>query len=309
MQDMVRPESPYAGRLWGVEYGCRTCVVYSEQDLSCYWELAQPGQWRRHPQAVSEHIADALAVGVNVLTYATNREPKGKEQSFVLPLDEEDIDGKTSRGVIEIAKLRHGGGCNDAPGALVNLLRTASQGEAKLRVRSAPEMINISSENLFRYHMVFMHGRHEFGLTPAEREKLHQYIERGGTLLADSICASKSFTAAFRREIAAALPGKSLERIPPDDPIFTNAYGGYDVRQVSLRDPEAVGENQPVAARIRQAQPQLEGIKIDGRWAVIFSPFDISCALESHEAIGCRGYTQEDAARLALNVLLYSLNQ
>ena len=53
MQDMVRPDSPYVGRLWGVEYGCRTCVVYSEQDLSCYWELAQPGQWRRHPPAVS----------------------------------------------------------------------------------------------------------------------------------------------------------------------------------------------------------------------------------------------------------------
>ena len=49
MQDIVRPDSPYAGRLWGVEYGCRTCVVYSDQDLSCYWELAQPGQWRRYP--------------------------------------------------------------------------------------------------------------------------------------------------------------------------------------------------------------------------------------------------------------------
>ena len=36
---------------------------------------------------------------------------------------------------------------------------------------------------------------------------------------------------------------------------------------------------------------------------------DISCALESHEAIGCRGYTQQDAARIGLNVLLYSLNQ
>ena len=136
----------------------------------------------------------------------------------------------------------------------MNLLRTASQGEAQLRVRTAPELINISSENLFRYHLVFMHGRHEFGLTPAEREKLHDYIERGGTLLADSICASKSFTAAFRREIAAALPGKSLERIPPDDPLFTESYGGYDVRQVSLRDPEAVGDNQPVAARIRQVR-------------------------------------------------------
>jgi Domain of unknown function (DUF4159) len=309
MQDMVRPESPYVGRLWGVEYGCRTCVIYSDQDLSCYWELAQPGQWREHPPAVAEHIADALAVGVNVLTYATNREPKGKEQSFVTPLEDDEVDAKTSRGVIEIAKLSHGGGCNDAPGALVNLLRTASQGELKLRVRTASEMITISDEDLFRYHLVFMHGRHDFRLTPAERKQLHEYLERGGTLLADAICASRPFAAAFRREITAALPGKSLERIPADDPIFTSSYGGYDVRTVAMRDPEAVGENQPIAARIRQMEPQLEGINIDGHWAVIFSPFDISCALESHEAIGCRGYTQQDAARLGLNVLVYSLNQ
>jgi hypothetical protein len=309
MQDMVRPESPYAGRLWGVEYGCRTCVIYSDQDLSCYWELAQPGQWQQHPAAVAEHIADALAIGVNVLTYATNREPKGKEQSFVTPLEDDEVDPKTSRGIIEIAKLRHGGGCNDAPGALVNLLRTASQGELKLRVRTASEMVNISDENLFRYHLVFMHGRHDFRLTPAERKQLHEYIQRGGTLMADAICASRSFAAAFRREIAAALPDQKLEPIPPEDPIFTSSFGGYDVRTVSMRDPEAVGENQPVAARIRQVNPQLEGINIDGRWAVIFSPYDISCALESHEAIGCRGYTQEDAARLGLNMLLYSLNQ
>jgi len=30
---------------------------------------------------------------------------------------------------------------------------------------------------------------------------------------------------------------------------------------------------------------------------------------ESHEALACRGYTQADAARIGLNVLLYSLNQ
>jgi hypothetical protein len=27
------------------------------------------------------------------------------------------------------------------------------------------------------------------------------------------------------------------------------------------------------------------------------------------EVVGCRGYTQQDAARIGLNVLLYSLNQ
>jgi hypothetical protein len=310
MQDMVRPDSPYAGRLWGVEYGCRTCVVYSDQDLSCYWELAQPGRWSQYPEPVTQHIADALAIGVNVLTYATNREPKGKEQNFLTPLDDGEVASATGpRGVIEIAKLRHGGGCNDAPGALVNLLRAASQGEPRLAIRTAPELINISDEALFRYHLVFMHGRHEFRLTDAERSRLREYLERGGTLLADAICASRPFATAFRRELAAAIPGATFQRIPPDDPLFTTAYGGYDIRQVTLRDPQAASEEQPIAARVRQVEPQLEGIQLEGRWAAVFSPYDISCALESHEAIGCRGYTQQDAARIALNVLLYSLNQ
>jgi hypothetical protein len=178
-----------------------------------------------------------------------------------------------------------------------------------MQVRAAPELINISDKNLFRYHLVFMHGRHDFRLTDAERKQLREYLERGGTLLADAICASQPFTAALRRELAAAMPDHAITRIPIDEPLFTTANGGFDIRQVSLRDPQAAADNGPGAARIRQVEPQLEGIQIDGRWAVIFSPFDISCALESHEAIGCRGYTQEDAARIGLNVLLYSLNQ
>ena len=32
-------------------------------------------------------------------------------------------------------------------------------------------------------------------------------------------------------------------------------------------------------------------------------------ALERHEALECPGYTREDAARLALNAVLYSLHQ
>jgi hypothetical protein len=111
--------------------------------------------------------------------------------------------------------------------------------------------------------------------------------------------------------LAAALPGHAIERIPSDDPLFTSAYGGYDIRQVTLRDPESTAETsgRPLAARTRQIEPQLEGIRIDDRWAVIFSPYDISCALEEHEAVGCRGYTRADAARIGLNVLLYTMNQ
>jgi hypothetical protein len=307
VEELVRPESPYAGRLWTVEYGCRTCVVFSEIDLSCYWELYGRGRDVGLPAIIQQRLADANAVGVNVLAYATNREPKGKEASFVDLTDLASLDTSGSRGAIQIAKLQHGGGCNDAPGALMNLLRTAAQGELKLSISTTEYQLRADDKNLSRFIMAFMHGRHDFRFTPHEREMLKAYLEHGGTLFADSICASKEFAAAFRREIQLVLPEGELSRIPITDPIFTDAAGGFDVRQVSRRDPAEGPADQPLRARVRQVEPELEGIQIDGRWAVIFSPYDISCALEQHEALECRGYTREDAARIGLNVLMYTL--
>jgi len=42
---------------------------------------------------------------------------------------------------------------------------------------------------------------------------------------------------------------------------------------------------------------------------VVFSRYDLSCALERHDSLDCRGYTREDAARIGLNVVLYSVQQ
>ncbi len=190
MERLTRPESPYAGKLWAVEYGCRTCVVLCEEDLSCYWELNRPGRPDSYPPEVDERIDDALTIGINVLTYATNREPKGKEQSFVDDFAADPDNQLGGRGVIDVAKLRHGGGCDDAPGALANLLRAASQGQIKLRVSAGDRLISAGGEELFRHHMVFLHGRHDFRFTPAERNNLRTFLERGGTLLGDSICAA-----------------------------------------------------------------------------------------------------------------------
>ncbi len=309
MERLVRPESEYVGKLWAVEYGCRTCVVMCDADLSCYWELNRPGREEKYPAKIRERIEDATTIGLNVLAYATGREPKGKEQSLELAPPPDAISGAGDRGVFQIAKLSHGGGCDDAPGALVNLLRTAAQGDAKLRVEVDDTLIAIGDTKLFERPMAFMHGRHTFRLTPAERRSLKEYLERGGTLLADSICASSEFTAAFRKEIAAALPGAQLERIPADDPLLTRAFGGYDLERVELRDPQPTGDDEPLAARSKRVEPQLEGVRIGERWAVVFSPYDLSCALEQHVAIECRGYSKEDAARIGLNVMLYVINQ
>jgi len=124
--------------------------------------------------------------------------------------------------------------------------------------------------------------------------------------LADSICGSKEFSDAFRAEIEAILPAATLEEIPADDPLFTPAYGGFDIRRVTLRQPLA--GNGRLDAREQVITPKLEGLRIDDRWAVIFSPYDLSCALEKQNSLQCTGYGSDDAQRIALNLLLYSLN-
>jgi len=52
--------------------------------------------------------------------------------------------------------------------------------------------------------------------------------------------------------------------------------------------------------------PQLEGVKINGHWAIIYSKYGIGCALEQNHEAGCKGYTHADAVRIGINILIYS---
>jgi hypothetical protein len=55
--------------------------------------------------------------------------------------------------------------------------------------------------------------------------------------------------------------------------------------------------------------PQLEGIKIGNRWAVIYSKYDIGCALEKHQSSDCLGHDYESAVKLAGAAVLYALQR
>ena len=89
--------------------------------------------------------------------------------------------------------------------------------------------------------------------------------------------------------------------------FFSGEFGGENLASVAHREPRT-GDG-PLESHVRQGEPYLEGIKLGDRYAVIFSPFDLSCALENHESLECEGYTRKDAARIGLNVLLYSFHQ
>ena len=72
--------------------------------------------------------------------------------------------------------------------------------------------------------------------------------------------------------------------------------------------PREAGGDGPLGVRKRKIAPKLEGVRMGDRWAVIFSPYDLSCALEKQNSMECTGYGRDDAEKIALNVLLYSLH-
>jgi len=207
-----------------------------------------------------------------------------------------------------IPVLRQGGGSEDAPNSLMNLLRYVRQ-EVELRAMVEQREVAATSEGLFEYPVLFTHGRRAFRWNAAERKALADYIANGGFLFADAICASPEFAASFRAEMEALFPGQKLERIPVNHPLFTNEYSGFDLSQVTLNDPLLSQEGERLDARHLQTTPVLEGIQANGHYVVIFSPYDISCALESSTSLECKGYLKADAARIATNIILYAMGQ
>lgn len=301
-EEAVEPDVP----IWGIDVGCRTAVVYCPFDVSCYWELDRIGRVKPELAAVRESIEKARRIGINVLSYATGREVAFKNPAVVVPSTNGGA-SQFARGTLYVANVLHGGGSHAAPAALRKLLRHAAE-DVGVPVCPEPGEVRLEDENLFRYHLLYFHGRSAFELTANERRALCDYAKRGGTVLADAICSSTSFAESFRREMQLIFPSNSLEPIPANDAIWTPTYGGANVTAVSRRMKPVNSFQAAAAAEVTKAPPVVEAIRLEGRYAVIFSPLDISCALET-DPLGCTGYVRKDALLIAMNVLLYSLNQ
>lgn len=297
----------YLRPLYGIDACCRTSIVYCPRDLSCYWELNQEGRDTPYTAKVQAEIEACMRIGANVVTYATNRELKNKLDRPQFTLNR-IAPKQPERGVLYLPKLIYAGGGDEAPNALPNLLNVFRE-KAEIRVGVENRKLYATDPTLYDYPILFMHGRRAFRFTTAERSALAMFVERGGVILADAICASPEFSASFRREMSAIFPTHELARIPVGHPLFTRDFGGFDLNQVTMRDPQARSGDDPLKARLVQVSPLLEGLQIDDRISVIFSPLDISCAMENGSSLECKGYVKEDAARLAINVILYALQQ
>ncbi len=291
--------------IYGVQTCCRLGLVYVPYSLSCRWELNSPfGIRGQFNEQVQSDLDTATKVGLNVLAYATGKELKEKLDTVTILEDVADRT-PTDRGVFFLPKLRHNAGFDDAPQSIPNLIQWAYQSNP-FQLSSEKRIIDISPTSLEQYPVVYMHGRGSLKLSESQRKALQEYLKNGGFIFADAICADSQFTESFRREMQ-LITGEDLGTLDASHPLLSRDYYGFDIRSVQVIDPDTSGDS--IVSATRRIAPRLEAARVDGRVAVVFSPLDLSCALESRHSLQCRGYVREDAARIGINVILFALQQ
>jgi hypothetical protein len=283
--------------LEGIQMGCKTVLVYSPVALSGYWEAND---------RKSESGRKAFEIAANVIAYATGLEPPKPRLTGVEIFRGDSEREEIRRGFLKVAQLEHGGDWKPAPKAMRNLMSEARS--AGVDVVLETRDLAPSDPNLFDYRFMYMHGRRPFTITEAERKNLRFLLRNGGMLFADACCGSKAFDASFRtfmEELWSADKLK-LEPIPLDDPLLGKELNGTAINSVRCRRQGPDGRPEP---EYRDVAPALEGVKVNGRWVVVYSRYDIGCALEKHPSGDCLGHNYESAVRLGKAVVQYALSR
>jgi len=304
----VSPDAmPEGFWLYGLEACCRTSVVYSPVSLSCRWELSKPyGARPQYPKKVKEDLENAVKIGLNVVAYATGRELKDKLDA--IQIVQADMNRQSlERGSLSVAKILHSGGGDETPRSLANLLELYHR-ETKALVDTKTPKLSASSPELDKYPVAYIHGRNRFVFSEEELQGLRRHFENGGVVLGDAICGSTEFSESIRLEFGKIFKDATWRTLPPDHPLLLKeGPGGFDLRNVALIEPAAGGNN--LEAAKREGPVEIEALEWRGRILVLYSPNDLSCALESKHSLQCRGYTREDAFRIGMNMILYVLLQ
>ena len=149
------------------------------------------------------------------------------------------------------------------------------------------------------FPLLFMTGHYDFQFTPEEAEELANYVQRGGMMVASAAAGLKPFDTAFRREIKKVFPDAELIKLPPSHPIFT---GGWNALDRITYTPAALKDS-PLLE-----YPEFYGLFIDGRLAILYTPYDLMSGVNRESNAYAKGVTPDDAMRLAINIVTYALS-
>ncbi|MCE9591985.1 MAG: DUF4159 domain-containing protein [Planctomycetes bacterium] len=152
--------------------------------------------------------------------------------------------------------------------------------------------VRMDSQELFSHPFAILTGEGDFTFTDADRDNLKRYLLSGGFLLASAGCSSQPWNTSLQGEVRRMFPDAKLTPLAADHPVFhtvydvtTSAYKSGDLRL-----------------------PVLQGLEIDGRIVLIWSPDGLNDTANAGPNCCCCGGNEVKAAKkINVNILAYAL--
>ena len=195
-------------------------------------------------------------------------------------------------GLFQIARLKYNGGgdwYND-PSAEVNLLNFINE-NTTIKVDPEYVFVDISSNDIFSYPMLFITGHGNIVFSDSEADRLRKYLEAGGFLYIDD---DYSLDKAVRREMKKVFPDRQFVELPFDHGIYNCLYNF---------------ENGPPKTHEHDKKPpQGFGIFINKRLAVYYTyesnPSDGWADARAHNDPQNK---REEALKFGTNIIVWAL--
>ncbi len=270
--------------------GSRVFFVLSDGYMSRDWQMNHTHQ-------------DSFQLAMNLLFYATDQGELHPRFHSVMP---DTLPSPSLDRAIKVGRLVHGPA--DAPAcdwrigeAAVNSFAPFLRHVHGIGLNDAGP-VDLLATNAPAVQVLTLTGT--CGLTLDERATaaLKQFLAGGGTLVVDAYAGSPQFARDARAYITRELG--ELVPLPADHDIVTGRFaGGFDL--VS-----AVGYTLPARKTLRAegastSTHHLEALMLDGRAAVVFSPYDLTSAVSGASTYRSAGYRPATARRVMANIYGY----
>ncbi|HWG45818.1 MAG TPA: DUF4159 domain-containing protein [Gemmataceae bacterium] len=201
-----------------------------------------------------------------------------------------------------IAKLEYGTtqDWNTDPGDVDNLMRHVREavglwyGWKQLNIKELVTLHKAGQQ--LKIPCLYISGHEAFEFAKDERAAMVQYLHDGGTLLADACCGRTEFAGSLMAEVKRMFPDRAFDRLERDHPIFRAFHAYHTVHFRAY--PMGVKSD-------TEGPPELLGMNLGCRSAVIFSPWDLSCGWDEHTHEHGKRLLPGDAIRLGTNLVSY----
>ncbi len=192
---------------------------------------------------------------------------------------------------LRVARWHYSGGGDwySNPSSMPNWLRDFRE-RTGLPTASTEAVVTLDSEDLYRYPLIYITGHGRIALSDTELAELRRYLDAGGLLWADD---NYGLNTSFREMVAQLYPDLKLEPLSSAHPIYHAFYDLPGLPKIHEHDGDPA---------------QGFGVSKDGRLVIFYSwSSDIGDGLEDPDVHGDPPQVREQAARMAVNVLMYAL--